>query len=229
MSIGADAFLKKHKINQRDILYIVKDDRKTALVLNNGTRVYTIIPAKRFQELMPDSLVSVNKGVLLAREHIVSIENGVYTVTDGSEHKGRVRTPGQHKRNRDIIVRQPADYSVMDKLKKSFSVLEKMPLPCCIIELVFDENGHGFDFVFRFGNDKMAELERKSLDEILDHSFYEIFAGGNKKSILTYAEVALNGTSAVVEKYREDVGKNFRIYCFQPAPNFCACLMVPID
>ena len=227
MSIGADAFLKKHKINQRDILYVVKDDRKTALVLNNGTKVHTIIPAKRFQELMPDNLVSVNKGVLLAREHIVSIENGIYTMTDGSEHKGRVRTPGQHKRNRDIIVRQPADYSVMDSLRRSFAILQKMQLACCIIELVFDENGHGFDFVFRFCNDKMAEMEGVTVEELQDRSFYEVFVDGNKKWVLTYAEVALNGTSAVVEKYREDVDQNFRIYCFQPAPNFCACMLVP--
>ena len=84
MSTGADGFLDKQRVNPRDILYIVKEERKTALFLKDGRKVQTMIPAKRFLEVMPDSLVSVNKGVLLGKAHIVNIENGVYTMSDGT-------------------------------------------------------------------------------------------------------------------------------------------------
>ena len=68
-----------------------------------------------------------------------------------------------------------------------------MPLAFCIIELVFDAEGHGVDFVFRYCNDEMAVVEGVPVSEMLNHSFYEVFENGDKKWLVTYADVALNG------------------------------------
>ena len=47
-----------------------------------------------------------------------------------------------------------------------------MPLAYCVIELVFDENGHGIDFVFRYCNKQMEVVEELPISEMLNHSFY---------------------------------------------------------
>lgn len=56
-----------------------------------------------------------------------------------------------------------------------------MPLAFCIIELVFDAEGHGVDFVFRYCNDEMAVVEGIPVSEMLNRSFYEVFENGDKK------------------------------------------------
>lgn len=50
-----------------------------------------------------------------------------------------------------------------------------MPLAFCVIELVFDEKGHGVDFVFRYCNEMMADVEGIPISEMINRSFYEVF------------------------------------------------------
>ena len=62
-----------------------------------------------------------------------------------------------------------------------------MPLAFCIIELVFDAEGHGVDFVFRYCNDEMAVVEGIPVSEMLNRSFYEVFENGDKKWLVACA------------------------------------------
>ncbi len=230
MSIGVDEFLKKHNINPRDIIYIIKENGKTAVYLKNGKVVYTIIPTKNFRDFLPELLISVNKGVLLAANHIVNISSGIYTMSDGSVHKGRVRTPGQHKRNRDIIARLSMDYNAAEDIRRSFSVLDKSNLPFFVIELVFDSSGRGVDYIIRYCNQAFVKLVRfENEDEIIDHSFYEVTGKGDKNWAILLTETALNGTSLerkLQSLYTESV---FLVSTFQPFANYCACTMVRME
>lgn len=75
-----------------------------------------------------------------------------------------------------------------------------MPLAFCVIELVFDEKGHGVDFVFRYCNEMMADVEGIPISEMINRSFYEVFENGDKKWLVTYADVALNGNQAYSDR-----------------------------
>lgn len=56
-----------------------------------------------------------------------------------------------------------------------------MPVAYCVIELVFDAEGHGVDFVFRYCNKQMEVVEGIPIEEMLNRSFYEVFKNGDKK------------------------------------------------
>ena len=45
--------------------------------------------------------------------------------------------------------------------------MDEMPLAYCVIELVFDEDGHGVDFIFRYCNKEMAVVEGVPVEEML--------------------------------------------------------------
>ena len=106
-------------------------------------------------------------------------------------------------------------------------ILNDMPLAFCVIELVFDANGRGVDFVFRYCNEEMAVVEGIPVSEMLNNSFYEVFKNGDKKWLVTYADVALNGTKVILHDYSPEIGKDLSIYCFQPHPGYCACILIP--
>ena len=55
------------------------------------------------------------------------------------------------------------------------SLLDDMPLAFCVIELVFNKDGRGVDFIFRYCNAEMANVEGVPVEEMLDRSFYEVF------------------------------------------------------
>jgi hypothetical protein len=102
-----------------------------------------------------------------------------------------------------------------------------VPLAFCVIELVFDEKGHGVDFVFRYCNEMMADVEGIPISEMINRSFYEVFENGDKKWLVTYADVALNGNKHTLTDYSPEIDKHLTIYCYQPIPGYCACILIP--
>ncbi len=49
------------------------------------------------------------------------------------------------------------------------------------------------------------------------------------KWLVTYADVALNGTKRIIHDYSPEINKNLTIHCFQPSPGYCACVLIPTD
>lgn len=92
--------------------------------------------------------------------------------------------------------------------------MDEMPLAYCVIELVFDENGHGVDFIFRYCNKEMAVVEGVPVEEMLNRSFYEVFRNGDRKWLVSYADVALNGTKHTLKDLSPEIGKDLTIYCY---------------
>ena len=64
---------------------------------------------------------------------------------------------------------------------------------------------------------------------MINRSFYKVFENGDKKWLVTYADVALNGTKRIIHDYSPEINKNLTIHCFQPSPGYCACVLIPTD
>ena len=99
------------------------------------------------------------------------------------------------------------------------------PIAFCVIELVFSEEGHGIDFVFRYCNKEMEVLEGVPVEQMVNRSFYEVFPHGDKKWVIPYAEVALNGKKRILQDYSPEIDKNITVRCYQPEQGYCACIL----
>lgn len=217
-------YLKKYKVDGSKIMYMTRDGRKTVIHLENGENVETFHAIKGILENYPETMFEIiNKGIVVAPKYVEKVDNNVYTMIDGTTFKGRVRVTREQKDNayrynEDIV---PTDWT-------EYAILDNMPLAYCIIELVFDETGRGIDFIFRYCNKHMEIIEGKTIDEMINKSFYAVFENGDKKWLVTYADVALNGNSHIIESYSPEIDAKLRIYCYQPKPNFCACVLIKI-
>ena len=231
--IEPENYFKKHNINPERIIYIYRRDRKTVICNEAGEEAISVIPIHKLLEYLPENdFISIAKGVIVRREKILHISNaGVYTMTDGKCFQGRQRYLSAHKRLRKELNLE------VHKLHEEFvpplgfyekcSILDSMPVAYCVIELVFDETGHGIDFIFRYCNEQMEVVEGIPVDEMINHSFYEVFQNGDKKWLIAYADVALTGTKHTLYDYSPEIDKNLTIYCYQPEPGFCACVLIP--
>ncbi len=125
--------------------------------------------------------MSISKGIVVCRSHIVNISNnGVYTMSDGRTFQGRKRDMSSHRRLRAEIGLTNTKHRPLSMLEKC-SLLDNMPLAFCVIELVFNEDGCGVDFIFRYCNAEMATVEGVPVEEMLNRSFYKVFPNGDKK------------------------------------------------
>ena len=227
-------FFERKNIDISDILYLTRQNPDTKITFFDGKEILTAIPVKEIAIYLPDEeFVNITKGVLLRKSQIVNISgDGLYTMTDGSVFQGRKRNISQHKQLRQALGLSKEQDAKAEKmipleLLEKCSILNDMPLAFCVIELVFDANGRGVDFVFRYCNEEMAVVEGIPISEMLNNSFYEVFENGDKKWLVTYADVALNGTKVILHDYSPEIGKDLTIYCFQPHPGYCACILIP--
>ena len=234
MRYNVPHFFERKNIDISDILYLTRQNPDTKITFFDGKEILTAIPVKEIAIYLPDEeFVNITKGVLLRKSQIVNIsDDGLYTMTDGSVFQGRKRNISQHKQLRQALglskeQNENAEKIIPLELLEKCSILNDMPLAFCVIELVFDANGRGVDFVFRYCNEEMAVVEGIPVSEMLNNSFYEVFENGDKKWLVTYADVALNGTKVILHDYSPEIGKDLTIYCFQPHPGYCACILIP--
>ena len=227
-------FFERKNIDISNILYLTRQNPDTKITFFDGKEILTAIPVKEIAIYLPDEeFVNITKGILLRKSQIVNIsDDGLYTMTDGSVFQGRKRNISQHKQLRQALGLSKEQDEKTEKiipleLLEKCSILNDMPLAFCVIELVFDANGRGVDFVFRYCNEEMAVVEGIPVSEMLNNSFYEVFENGDKKWLVTYADVALNGTKVILHDYSPEIGKDLSIYCFQPHPGYCACILIP--
>ena len=227
-------FFERKNIDISNILYITRQNPDTKITFFDGKEILTAIPVKEIAIYLPDEeFVNITKGILLRKSQIVNIsDDGLYTMTDGSVFQGRKRNISQHKQLRQALglskeQDEKAEKMIPLELLEKCSILNDMPLAFCVIELVFDANGRGVDFVFRYCNEEMAVVEGIPVSEMLNNSFYEVFENGDKKWLVTYADVALNGKKVILHDYSPEIGKDLTIYCFQPHPGYCACILIP--
>ena len=227
-------FFERKNIDISNILYLTRQNPLTKITFFDGKEILTAIPVKEIAIYLPDEeFVNITKGILLRKSQIVNIsDDGLYTMTDGSVFQGRKRNISQHKQLRQALGLSKEQDKKTEKmipleLLEKCSILNDMPLAFCVIELVFDANGRGVDFVFRYCNEEMAVVEGIPVSEMLNNSFYEVFENGDKKWLVTYADVALNGTKVILHDYSPEIGKDLTIYCFQPHPGYCACILIP--
>lgn len=227
-------FFERKNIDISNILYLTRQNPLTKITFFDGKEILTAIPVKEIAIYLPDEeFVNITKGILLRKSQIVNIsDDGLYAMTDGSVFQGRKRNISQHKQLRQALGLSKEQNEKTEKLiplelLEKCSILNDMPLAFCVIELVFDANGRGVDFVFRYCNEEMAVVEGIPVSEMLNNSFYEVFENGDKKWLVTYADVALNGTKVILHDYSPEIGKDLTIYCFQPHPGYCACILIP--
>lgn len=228
-----ERYLKKHNVEIEHILSARCSKHNLIIRLDSGKEVTCYMLMYELTEMLPEGeFLMIRKGVILRKSGIISVSDaGVYTMIDGSTFQGTKRSLKKHRVIREELglgrwhanaVEVPA--SALMLIEKC-SVLDDMPVAYCVIELVFDEKGHGIDFIFRYCNRQMEVIEGVSVEEMVNHSFYEVFRNGDKKWLVSYADVALNGVQRVIHDYSPEIDKKLTIYCYQPEPGYCACVL----
>ena len=99
----------------------------------------------------------------------------------------------------------------------------------CIRDSSYSDHTDEWRKLFNYCNDEMAVVEGVHVADMINRSFYKVFENGDKKWLVTYADVALNGTKRIIHDYSPEINKNLTIHCFQPSPGYCACVLIPTD
>lgn len=226
---------KWETIQTKDILYITISDKLSFLHLKDSVTLNLFITLSELEQLLPRAdFVRISRNCIINYHAIYSIHDTQVTLTNNES------LPYSKRREKSILdgyqkyVQNKYASESPDTLRQAIDFYEKyksfenIPIAFAVIEMVVDGNGHSIDFIFRFANQALAELEGVPLNELKGNSFFSIFPDAQKKWLSIYREVAFEGKQMEIIDFREELKKVLRIQCFQPMHGYCACLLTDV-
>ena len=230
-----ERFLKKHSIVPEDIKYILRENGSTVVYTIDDRTVETYLPMKDFKEsLSAEQFLHPNKGIIAAASQIIDVADGHYKMADGRMFKYRVHNSARHDSRLLALGRRfeqataESEIEELDAFTAQFSIMDKMPFPAYVVELLMREEGFSADFVFRYCNQAMLDLEQMTREQIIGNTFPNVLKHADPKRLVVYMDVALNDTSRVIREFDSHKNAMLEITCFQPMPGYCACMLTNI-
>lgn len=221
----------KKKIRTADILYIIKSEYLSLIHLIDGDILQTITPIYELKEMLGDDCIEVKKGCIVSVSAITNIKDKIY-LCNGEEidftvrRRKAVRLEWREKQklmideiNGQNLPRTDEEYH------KYYEICDKFPFAFTDIEMVFNEKRRAVDWIFRYGNEALAELEGVPLKEMIGSTFSSLFDNMDAKWLRCYERAALYGEKMEIEEYSPEIDANLRILCFQTFPGHCGCIL----
>lgn len=169
----------KKKIRTADILYIIKSEYLSLIHLLDGEVLQTITPIYELKEMLGDDCIEVKKGCIVSVSAITNVKDKIYLCNGEAidftvRRRKAVRLEWREKQklmideiNGQNLPRTDEEYH------KYYEICDKFPFAFTDIEMVFNEKRHAVDWIFRYGNEALAELEGVPLKEMIGSTFQD--------------------------------------------------------
>lgn len=221
LTVQAD--YRKTQIPVEDIAYITVEDRKTKITRRDGSVIKTNTSLKDVYAALPEDVFShINRGIVISRNYVKGEKNGVITMTDGNVFRRRVRSDRPTKRT--AKPKTPPKEPVVCPAETMEAWLGPMPMPMVIMELVYEKKGVAF--YVRYMNEALARLEGVDQLQVRGKPASELRHIGSAKWMAIFADVAINGSTRVIEDTLG--GKYYQIHCYPPQSGYCALVLADV-
>ena len=217
------------------ILYIIMNGKIAEIHIVGGKVYQTRIALKNLEGLLKEDFVKVHRGCIVSVKAIhevtdmVNLSNGEelpYTV----RKKKQIVTEIQEKQKKMInALGKEGIPSTEEEYCRHYSSFEYLPIAFTDIEIVFNEERHAVDWIFRYANQELARLEKLPLDQLLGKSFGSLFANMDPKWLRSYERSALYGEVLELMDYSPEVDRNLKVICFPTFKGHCGCILFDLD
>ncbi|PLX74500.1 MAG: hypothetical protein C0614_11740 [Desulfuromonas sp.] len=103
---------------------------------------------------------------------------------------------------------------LLDEQARYRQLFESLPIPCSVIELLFDDQGLPYDYRFTYINQGLADLLDLSREKVTGQTAKELFGGSKPEMLERFAEVVAKGVEAEFDYNSVVTGKQLLIRCY---------------
>ena len=209
-----------------DILYLSLSGRKTAIHIT-GDRIYeTYTPIDELAKNLGSTFIRVDRCYLVSAKAIHDVTKTIALINGGSLDYARRRKREiveqvriERQKIGQTLERNDAPTS-REAYHRHYASFDHMSFAFTDIEMVFSEEHSAVDWIFRYGNRALAELEK-----LIDHSFGSIFPNMDAKWLRVYERTALYGETLEITDYSPEIDTELKIVCFPTFPGHCGCML----
>lgn len=226
---------KKIVLGVSSILYIFVVGKNTQIHIL-GEKVYeTKMSLNCLEKELGDGFIRVHRGCLVSAMAIHNITDKINLINgEALEYTKRKKKQiiEQFSINQRSIINSFNNSGVPETEEeyfKHYSSFDNMPFAFTDIEMVFNEERHAVDWIFRYGNDALSRLEKLPLDKLIGNSFGSLFSNMDSKWLKNYERAALYNETIEMIDFSPEIDTYLKVICFPTFKGHCGCILFNID
>ena len=190
---------------------------------------------KELKKQLNEEFMEVKRGCMVAVSAISDIGDRIL-LSNGekicyTKRKKRVLREELQK-NQELIIAKISKKKLpltAEEYRKYYKICDALPFAFTDIEMVFNEEKKAVDWIFRYGNEALAALEKQPLDKMIGSSFSSLFSNMDAKWLQVYERATLYGETLEIMDYSPEIDTNLKIICFPTFPGHCGCILFNAD
>lgn len=221
-------------LDVRTILYVFMNEN-VAEIHVAGDQVYrTRMTLENLERELGEGFMKVHRSCLVAVMAIHDVSDKIY-LSNGEALNYVVRKKkaiqaelSEKRKNLLNVLEVDAAYPVGEEYHQRYASFDALPIAFTDIEMVFDEKQNAVDWIFRYGNAALAQLEKLPLETMIGASFSSLFPNMDEKWIQVYERAALGGETLEIVDYSPEIDAYLDVICFPTTPRHCGCILLNI-
>lgn len=235
---GYISFLSNRKetvVGISTILYCLMRGATAEIHTNGGTIYKTRMKFSDIETKLGENFIKIHRGCIVSAMAIHEINDKI-VLNNGETIDYAVRKKKEileefHAVQKRVIngFNHEGIPATKEKYEEYYKIFDNMPFAFTDIELIFNDKTKAIDWIFRYGNAALAELEKVSLDRLIDHSFGSVFTNMDSKWLRAYERATLYGEMLEIIDYSPEIDTNLKVICFPTFKGHCGCILFNID
>ncbi|MCI5897883.1 MAG: LytTR family transcriptional regulator DNA-binding domain-containing protein [Firmicutes bacterium] len=225
----------KRELNVNTVLYILMKKNYAEIHTFSGKHYKTRITLNELEKDLGDSFLKVSRGCLVSVMAIHDISNVIELTTGESlpySVRNRNAVVAQLQEKQKLIISRFSEGRIPEEEEAyhaHYRCFDDLPIAFADIEMVFDDERRAVDWIFRYGNQALALLEKIPLEKLIGSTFSNLFPNMNDKWLRAYEQAALYGATLEIVDFSPEIDTYLRILCFPTFRGHCGCILSDVS
>lgn len=226
---------KKIVLGISTVLYVLKQGNHNEIHVSGGKIYNTRMTLSELESKLGEGFIKVHRGCLVSAMAIhditdnINLSNGealIYTIRKKNEIMAQF-----HAKQKRIISNFTGDDIPLtgEEYHEYYSGFDHLPFAFTDIEMIFDEERHAVDWIFRYGNPALAKLEKLPLEQLIGSSFGSLFSNMDSKWLRCYERATLYGETLEIIDYSPEIDAYLKVICFPTFKGHCGCMLFDVS
>ena len=222
-------------LNISQILYVQMKGNFAFIHVSSDLAYQTRITLTELEGALGDNFIKVKRGCLVSALAIHSVTDKI-NLCNGESLDYVVRNKKEilaklHAKQQDIIrsFNEDGIPATADQYHAHYRLFDTIPFAFADIEIVFDDGCRAIDWVFRYGNPALAQLEKMPLEKLIGNSFGSLFPNMDAKWLRSYERATLFGETLQIIDYSPEIDTYLEVICFPTFKGHCGCILFDIS
>ena len=204
-------------LNISSILYVLMLGKNAEIHLSSGRTYKTRMTLGELEKQLGEHFIKVHRGCIVSAMAIHDITDSI-NLSNGESLEYTLRKKKQiidqfHAKQKRMISSFIEENvpSTEEEYRKYYSSFDHLPFAFADIEMIFDEERHAVDWIFRYGNPALARLEKTPLEQLIGNSFGSLFANMDSKWLRCYELATLYGEMLEIMDYSPEIDTYLKV------------------